>query len=185
MMVGEATVTLRRGARYIKVQICILKNGDVGKADMLIGNSFMWADHWGACIDCDEELLKIRHADDGKGRLAIPIEWRLNHNKVRTDEAARACFEQRCVLRRKQALQFAELEERTNEESKEEPDDDATARVKLSVATKEKVILLPNQPTVLLCSGTQKGSSAKERNMVWAEEDVASSDFCLHAGIHL
>lgn len=100
MMVGEATITLRRGDRFIKVQICILKNGDVGKADMLIGNSFMWADHWGACIDCDEELLKIRHADDGKGRLAIPIEWRLNHKKVRSDEVPSArmfraalCFE--------------------------------------------------------------------------------------------
>lgn len=73
----------------------------------------------------------------------------------------------------------------TNEENEEELDDDAIPRVKLSGATKEKVVLLPNQPTVLLCSGTQKGETAEARNVVWAEEDDASSDYCFHAGVHL
>ena len=54
MMVGEAIVTLRLNGRYVKVLVCIIKDGDVGKADILIGNAYMWSDHWGGCIDCDE-----------------------------------------------------------------------------------------------------------------------------------
>ena len=47
MMVGEAIVTLRLNGRYVKVLVCIIKDGDVGKADILIGNAYMWSDHWG------------------------------------------------------------------------------------------------------------------------------------------
>ena len=84
LMLGQAVITLLQDDRYIKVLVCILQNGDTGKAGILVGNQLMWSDHWGGCVDCDASLMRIRSADDGQGELDIPIDWALNYAKVST-----------------------------------------------------------------------------------------------------
>ena len=77
-----------RCANKKRTHVCIIKDGDVGKADILVGNAHMWSDHWGGCIDCNENLMKFRKADDDLGPLepsrgpAVPVDWQLNYKDV-------------------------------------------------------------------------------------------------------
>ena len=157
LMLGQAVITLLQGDRYIKVLVCILQNGDTGKAGILVGNQLMWSDHWGGCVDCDASLMRIRSADDGQGELDIPIDWALNYAKVSTAVAEQSHRAYCCTLRIRQDEEIVARHEalRVNTAMAVTPD----TRVRLAVASKHRVVLLPKQPTVVLCAGRVNAGS--------------------------
>ena len=183
LMLGQAVITLLQEDRYIKVLVCILQNGDTGKAGILVGNQLMWSDHWGGCVDCDASLMRIRSADDGYGELNIPIDWALSYTKVSTAVAEQSHRAYCCSLRIKQDEEIAARHEalRVNTATVVGTD----TRIRLAVASKHRVVLLPKQPTVVLCAGSRAGEIARGVDMVWAAEDDENGDYCLHEGVAL
>jgi hypothetical protein len=90
-MVGPALIEMQLNGRPIKVVCCIMEHGDCGEATFMVGNRFMWQDHWDATVDIGESSMVIRNADDGEGKLCVPIDLKVNHADVKSAQAARVC----------------------------------------------------------------------------------------------
>merc|ERR1712185_517810 len=58
------------------LEVSILVNGTTGSADILIGN-VLPHDEWNGSLDLGKDIVRLRSPPDGKGRIKIPIEWKL------------------------------------------------------------------------------------------------------------
>ena len=127
--------------------------------------------------------MRIRSADDGYGELNIPIDWALNYAKVSTAVAEQSHRAYCCSLRIKQDEEIAARHEalRVNTATVVSTD----TRIRLAVASKHRVVLLPKQPMVVLCAGSRAGEIARGVDMVWAAEDDEDGEYCLHEGVAL
>ena len=93
-MVGQVLVTLTSDGRPVEVICSIMKHGDTGQADIMIGNRLMWNDWWNGDVSCDTNTVTIRNADDVMGVMTIPIDCGLNHTEVNTAQSQYECAQQ-------------------------------------------------------------------------------------------
>jgi hypothetical protein len=170
-LVGQVDITLTYAGRPLKLVVALLKEGDTGKADIMIGNRYMAEECWCARVDIGHQQVIIERPDDGKGEFRIPIENRLNFQEVKTADDARKINKHVEITRELQECDQALEEHRAALRA------EASAKEgrKVTLYCREHLVLQPRQAKIVVLQAQTDGKVRSEVALLYLPEDGTSS----------